>query len=176
MIPRATLGAALAASCLALGLDQAAKWAVLGPLGLGEGHHVVTLLPVLNLVFVRNYGVSFGLFAHDAVWTSWVLIAVALAVIAYLLTWLRGMEKLYPATGIGMVTGGALGNVLDRLIHGWVVDFIDVHIGGWHWPAFNLADAAITLGAAILVLDALLDMRRKRQAGHQAEEGKANAN
>jgi signal peptidase II len=80
---------------------------------------------------------------------------VALAVVAGLLWWLGRMERPLPALAIGLVVGGALGNVIDRLRFGAVVDFLDVHAAGWHWPAFNLADSAITVGVAGLVIDGL---------------------
>jgi len=96
--------------------------------------------------------VSFGLGAGSAVW---VLVGISLAIVAGLLVWLRQQERRWPAWAIGLVVGGALGNVIDRLHAPGVVDFLDFHVAGWHWPAFNLADSAITIGVAMLVIDGL---------------------
>lgn len=141
----------LVAAPVAMAIDQASKaWALdaLWP-PYSEG---VALLPVLNLRLGFNTGITFGMFAESAAGAVWLLVAIKLAVVGWLLHWLRGATSRLEATAIGLVIGGALGNILDRLRIGAVTDFLDAHLGGWHWPTFNLADVAIVCGVALLVL------------------------
>ena len=145
----------LLAGVVVLAADQASKWWILDFVDLPEVGQVV-VLPVLNLTFVRNYGVTFGLLAGFGQWSYLLLAAVALAVVAALGVWLRRAESRLVATALGAIVGGALSNVIDRLRFGYVVDFIHAHVGGWSWYVFNLADAAIVCGVAALVLDSLL--------------------
>jgi len=91
----------------------------------------------------------------------WLLSGVALAVVVTLLFWLRRSEHAMLAVGLGLVIGGALGNVVDRARYGAVVDFLDFHVAGWHWPAFNFADAGICIGAGLILVDGLLAPRRE---------------
>jgi len=107
------------------------------------------------LVLVWNRGISFGMFGGGAV-APWLLAVVALGVTLALFIWLRKVVSRLVAVAIGLVIGGALGNVVDRFKYGAVADFIDIHWGDYHWPAFNLADAAISVGVVILLIDALL--------------------
>lgn len=148
----------LLAAVLVIVLDQLAKAAMLDLLVERE---VVTVTPFLNLVLVWNTGVSFGLLANDAALTRWLLIGVSLIVSAALAVWLWRAGDRRVAVALGLIIGGALGNVIDRLLHRAVVDFLDFHLAGWHWPAFNLADGAITLGVAGLVLVTLLERPRR---------------
>ena len=143
-----------------LAADQASKWWILNSIDLPEVGQVV-VLPVLNLTFVRNYGVTFGLLAGFGQWSYLLLAAVALAVVAALGIWLRRAESRLVATALGAIVGGALSNIIDRLRFGYVVDFIHAHVGGWSWYVFNLADAAIVCGVAALVLDSLLPRARR---------------
>jgi signal peptidase II len=152
----------VAAAIVVLAADQASKWWILNGIRLPEIGQIV-LLPVLNLTFVRNYGVTFGLLTGFGQWSYLLLAAVALAVVIALGVWLRRAESQLVATALGAIVGGALSNVVDRLRFGYVVDFIHAHLGGWSWYVFNLADAAIVCGVAALVLDGLLP--RARQAG-----------
>jgi signal peptidase II len=149
---RAAYGRALPLAAAVVVLDQLSKWWILG---LMDPPREIVLAPFFNLVLAWNRGVSFSLFHSGAAYAPYILSAVALAVVAGLLWWLGRMERPLPILAIGLVVGGALGNVIDRLYHGAVVDFLDVHAVGWHWPAFNLADSAITLGVAGLVIDGL---------------------
>jgi signal peptidase II len=144
---------------LVFGLDQLTKWAALYVLDLPDRPIVVT--PFLNLVMVWNRGVSFGMLNSAGALAPWLLSGLALAVVIGLLVWLRRTEHWLNAIGIGLVIGGALGNVVDRLRYGAVVDFLDFHAAGYHWPAFNVADAAICIGAGVIVLDGLLAPRRQ---------------
>jgi signal peptidase II len=148
------------AGVVVLAADQASKWWILDSIDLPDVGQVV-VLPVLNLTFVRNYGVTFGLLAGFGQWSYLLLAAVALAVVAALGIWLRRAESRLVATALGAIVGGALSNVIDRLRFGYVVDFIHAHVGGWSWYVFNLADAAIVCGVAALVLDSLLPRARR---------------
>lgn len=131
---------------IALALDQATKaWARSWP-ALEEG---IEVLPVFNLVFVRNDGVSFGMLGGMAPW--WALVVLALGIMTVLTVWLWRTQSRFAGAALGLLIGGALGNVLDRLRHGEVTDFLDFHFRGYHWPAFNLADVAVFCGAVILV-------------------------
>lgn len=146
----------LAAAVLVV--DQLTKLWVSAALRLYEE---VVLLPFLNVTLVHNTGAAFSFLSSASGWQRWFFILLALAVSAAIVVWLRriGREQRWVPAGLALILGGALGNVWDRLAYGHVVDFIDVHYGGWHWPAFNAADSAITVGAAILILDALWSPR-----------------
>ncbi len=124
---------------------------------------IVLPTAVLTLTFVRNRGVTFGLLNGYGTWSYLVLAAVALAVVAALSVWLRRAESSLVAASLGAIAGGAIGNVIDRLRFGSVVDFIDAHLGDWHWYVFNVADAAIVCGVAVLVLESLLPQAGKRE-------------
>jgi len=152
MSPHRTFGLVLAAVVMVL--DQATKWWMLEVVGIGY-RPPIEVTPFFNLVMVWNRGVSFGLFAHEAEVMPYVLSGVALAISAALLVWLARAERRWIAAAVGLVIGGALGNVIDRLRFGAVADFLDVHAAGWHWPAFNVADAAISVGVGMILLDGL---------------------
>jgi lipoprotein signal peptidase len=140
---------------LILVLDQASKWWVLEVLRLPELRRVV-VTENFNLTMVWNRGVTFGLLASDFWWKPWLLGGLALAVAGFLLVWLSRAESRLVAIGLGGVIGGAVGNVIDRARFGAVVDFLDFHAFGFHWYAFNVADAAIVCGVGMLMLDALI--------------------
>lgn len=146
----------LAIALLVVVLDQATKLVVLGTFETGE---VRPVLPFFNLVLVWNRGVSFGMFGSGGAATRWLLTVLALVVVVALVIWLHRSESRVVASALGLVIGGAFGNVIDRVRFGAVVDFLDVHVAGWHWPAFNIADSAICIGAALLVLDSLFAPR-----------------
>jgi signal peptidase II len=117
------------------------------------------ITPFFNLVLTWNRGMSFGLFNTGAALNTLVFTAVAAVIVAGLLIWLRRVRERLLALSIGLVIGGAVGNVIDRLGRGAVVDFLDFHIGEWHWFAFNLADAAICVGVGLMAIDSLLGRR-----------------
>ena len=147
-------GLGIAASVIAI--DQISKFAVISMLAPYQG---LSITPFLNLVLVLNTGITFGFFASNDTFTRWTLIVLALIISTILTRWLISAEGRYVCVDLGMIIGGALGNVIDRLVHGAVVDFLDFHLYGWHWPAFNVADSAITLGVALFVLSSLLAQR-----------------
>ncbi|TQF79763.1 signal peptidase II [Elioraea sp. Yellowstone] len=147
------LGLAVAAAILLL--DQASKWWILEVVRLPEIGRIA-LTPFLNLTMVWNRGVTFGLLAGEAWWHAWALAAIALAVAGALTVWLARAPDRWTAVALGLVLGGAIGNVIDRIRFGAVVDFVDLHAFGWHWYVFNLADSAIVIGVGLLVAHALL--------------------
>jgi signal peptidase II len=155
---RAVLRWGLAAAGITLGLDQLSKWAILSLSGVADRPLQVT--PFFNLIMVWNRGVSFGMFDSAGGFAPWLLSGLALAVVVGLVIWLRRTEQLLTGLGIGLVIGGALGNVVDRIRFGAVVDFLDFHLAGYHWPAFNVADTGICVGAALMLADGLLVGRR----------------
>jgi signal peptidase II len=140
--------------------DQLTKIAVARVFAYGESHAIA---PFFNLVLVFNRGAAFSFLAMAGGWQRWAFTAlgvVAALVICYLLK-RHGAQKMF-CTALALILGGALGNVIDRLMYGHVIDFLDFHVGRWHWPAFNLADSAITIGAVLLVIDELRRVRGAR--------------
>jgi signal peptidase II len=157
------LGLGLAAAAVVAVLDQLTKGLVFGVFGLAflapppepPRASPVELAGFFDLVTVWNYGVSFGLGNFGSRAGSLAFTALAAVIVVALVVWLRRAERRIVALALGLVIGGAAGNVVDRLRFGAVFDFLDFHVWGWHWPAFNLADSAITVGVALLLLDAL---------------------
>ena len=144
----------LAIAVVALALDQVTKFFFYGLL-VESGRRAIEVLPFFNLVTVWNYGISFGLFNDGSAGASVIFVVLALAIVVALLLWLRSAGHPLVATALGLVIGGAIGNVVDRLRFGAVFDFLDFHVAGWHWPAFNVADSAISIGVVLLCIDAL---------------------
>ena len=130
-------------------LDQVTKLAILG-------RDVVDIYPemeftsFLNLVLVQNKGISFGLFSRYEV--GWLISILTIGIVVVLFIWMRKLERAILALPFSLIIGGAIGNLIDRLNYGFVVDFIDFHFFGWHWPAFNIADSAITVGVIFLLI------------------------
>ena len=143
------LGLGVAAAVVVL--DQVAKEAASRAL---EGADIAAL-PFLDLVLARNTGISFSLFAHGSEAARWALLAFTGAATLAVLAWLWRSRSRVAAFGLGLVLGGAVGNGLDRIVRGSVIDFLDLHFGAWHLFVFNLADAAISLGVAVLLWDGL---------------------
>ncbi len=141
-------------------LDQASKWLALGKLVL---HESVPLAPFLNLTLVYNKGAAFGFLSTASGWQNLFFIGVAFVATVVILYLLRrmGAKDRFMAVALMLILGGAIGNLIDRLLYGHVVDFIDVYYGTWHWPAFNVADSAITVGAVMIALDAIGIGRRQ---------------
>lgn len=138
---------ALAAGIIVV--DQISKQAILRTLQLGER---IELTPFFNLVLAYNPGAAFSFLADAGGWQKWFFVALALGISAWIISMLRrhGEERLL-ALALTLILGGALGNVIDRFAYGAVVDFLDFHWAGMHWPAFNVADSAICVGAALMV-------------------------
>lgn len=143
-------------------LDQGSKLLVQALLAV---HEPVAVLPSLNLFLTYNTGAAFSFLRDAGGWQRWLFVALAVAVSVFILLWLRRVppENRWLAAALALVLGGAIGNLIDRLSRpdGGVVDFIDVYYGSWHWPAFNLADSAISVGAVMLLWSALRGERSK---------------
>jgi signal peptidase II len=136
-------------------VDQAVKQVLLHY--LPKVDDVATIITgFFRLVTVWNRGVSFGLMSHEGVVPPWALSGVAILVCIGLFIWLRRTDRPFTAWGIGLVMGGAIGNVIDRARWGAVFDFADFYVGQWHWPAFNVADSAIVVGVGLMLLDSLI--------------------
>ena len=144
-------------------LDQMSKWLMLELIFTPP--RVINLLPFLNLSPVWNRGVSFGLLDDAGAWSPLVLTVLALAVAAALPIVARQWDKL-SRMGAMMMAGGAAGNGIDRIIHGKVVDFIDFFVGQWHWPAFNVADMAIIVGAGLIILGSIFSGQANNKASN----------
>ncbi|MDP0590290.1 MAG: signal peptidase II [Candidatus Endonucleobacter bathymodioli] len=133
-------------------LDQATKWLAVHGMHLYEQ---ITVLPIFSLTLTYNTGAAFSFLSNESGWQRWFLSTVSVIVSFMLVRWLYGLKKheVLQACAMALILGGATGNLFDRLIHGYVVDFILIHYDRFYFPAFNLADSAITIGAAMLVLD-----------------------
>ena len=160
----------LVVAILVIVFDQATKWWIMAM--VMQPPRIIPVTPFFNLVMGWNRGISFGLFDGDSAINVWVLPLVALAIVAALVVWLRRVQGVWLASAIGLVIGGALGNVVDRLRFGAVADFLDFHVAGYHWPAFNVADSGITVGVTMLVLDSLFlgGEKPKNKGGAEVKE------
>lgn len=141
-------------------LDQLSKWLVVSHLAVYDS---IRVLPVFNLVLIHNPGAAWSFLAGASGWQRWFFTILALVVSAAIVVWMRFLprrEYRWRAIALALVLAGALGNVIDRLWHGYVIDFLQFHYHGWYYPAFNLADSAITVGAAMLILEGLFSRRR----------------
>ena len=152
--------AAYGIALLVIVLDQLSKAYILDGLSLREIGRVAVFPPVFNVSYVENSGVSFGLFGGGS--ARWLLSVFSVVVAGALAWWATKADRRLLIAAIGLVIGGAVGNVIDRMLHGYVIDFLDFHYRGWHFPAFNVADSAITIGAVGLILDELLRVRRAK--------------
>ena len=140
--------------------DQFTKVLILGYYKLGDSTYVTSFF---NIVRAHNTGAAFSFLAGASGWQRWFFTGIGIVATLFILWMLRSHahQKLF-AFALACILGGAVGNVVDRLLHGYVVDFIQVHWGGWYFPAFNVADSAITAGAIGLILDEVLRVRRAR--------------
>ena len=150
----------LGSAALVIVLDQLAKALVVHTMQLGDSHRITSFF---NIVRWHNTGAAFSLLHDAAGWQRWMFVGLG-ALAAVFIVWMlrrHGGQRLF-SWALALILGGALGNVIDRLLHGYVVDFIQVHYGGAFFPSFNVADSAITVGAGLLILDELLRVRRSR--------------
>jgi signal peptidase II len=150
----------LAVATVVVVFDQLSKAAVRGYFAgyAADEHENVTSF--FNIVLIYNRGMSFGLFNGGGGLNALLFSLVAAAIVTALIYWLSRVESPLLAVAIGLIIGGAVGNVVDRIRLGAVIDFLDFHAGSWHWPAFNIADSAICIGVAVMLLDGLL-LRRE---------------
>ncbi|WMY96707.1 MAG: signal peptidase II [Arsenophonus sp.] len=124
-----------------------------------ELYSYIKLMPYLNITYVRNYGVAFSFLAHQKTWEFYffVLIAIIICIILILIMYYQEIKKKINNIAYSIIIGGALGNLYDRIVYGFVIDFIDFHINNLHWPIFNIADIAICIGAGLIILDHVID-------------------
>jgi len=150
-------------SVVVLILDQCTKLLADAMLSM---HQSVVLLPFLALRKAYNYGAAFSFLGDASGWQRWFFIVLALVVIGILVAWLRRLPpgNTVARVALVLILGGAAGNVIDRVVYGYVIDFIDVFYGSWHWPTFNIADSAISVGAFLLLLDAFREHRKAAPA------------
>ena len=141
----------LALAAVVAVLDQFTKQLILGHYRLGDATYVTSFF---NVVRAHNTGAAFSFLAGAGGWQRWFFTVLALGVSGWIVFMLRSHagQKLL-SLALALIMGGALGNVIDRALYGHVIDFLDFHLAGWHWPAFNVADSGITVGAVLLVLD-----------------------
>jgi signal peptidase II len=151
----------LALALILLIADQLTKTLILGYYQLGDSTYITSFF---NIVRVHNTGAAFSFLAAESGWQRWLFTGIGVAAAIFILWMLRSHagERLF-SFALACILGGAVGNVVDRLLHGYVVDFLQFHWNNrWFFPAFNIADAAITIGAVALILDELLRVRRAR--------------
>ena len=144
-------------AALIFAADQISKWLVTGPLGLVIEGQQLKLIPVFDLTRVHNYGISLGLAQAQNDTHRWLLVAVTAGIALGVAWWIRKEEARGDQLALAMILGGALGNIVDRVQFGYVVDFLDLHFGSWRpFYVFNVGDAAISIGVVILLLRAFL--------------------
>lgn len=156
-------------SVLVFVLDQWSKMAVVDALNLYQSEQV---MPMFNLTYVHNYGAAFSFLHGAGGWQRWFFTGIAIAVSVMILWWLKQTprpQRLLPIA-FSFILGGALGNVYDRLMHGYVIDFLDFYVNNYHWPAFNLADSAIFIGAVLLIIDMLKNKDKSASAASVSGE------
>ena len=150
----------LAWAVLLMGADQITKSLILNHYQLGDSTFITSFF---NIVRAHNTGAAFSFLSDAGGWQRWLFTGIGVAATIFIVWQLRAHpgQKLF-SFALSSILGGAVGNVVDRLMHGYVVDFLDFHVRGWHFPAFNIADAGITVGAVCLILDELLRVRGAR--------------
>jgi signal peptidase II len=139
-------------SALVIVVDQVTKRVIDSAMQL---HQTIELVPYFQLTYMRNQGAAFSFLSGAGGWQRWFFIGLAIVASVFIFVWLRKLDpsRRREAVAWALVLGGALGNLIDRILYGYVIDFLDVYVGDWHWPAFNVADSAITVGVALLLLD-----------------------
>ncbi len=137
--------------------DISIKLLVMKDMGYGWANRI-EILPFFNLLYVHNYGAAFSFLSDQSGWQRWFFTGIAVVVCGVLISWMRKAKQTEKLNNIAyaLIIGGALGNVFDRVTHGFVVDYLDFFWGNYHWPAFNLADATICIGAGLIILDGFL--------------------
>ena len=154
---------------LVFALDRLTKSAISSSLPVGGSRGVID--GFFDLVHFRNTGMAFSLFADSEPWfREWVLPAAQIAIVVLVVLMFRSLGESAPMSrlALALVLGGAAGNLYDRMLHGYVTDFLDFYLASYHWPAFNVADSAITVGAGLLILDSVLGRHGPRHAAGEA--------
>ena len=141
-------------SLLVLILDQASKLAIDASMQLFES---IPILPSFNLTYVHNTGAAFSFLSQAGGWQRWLFAGLAVVMSSIIAVWLLRLQKheTLMATALSWVLGGAIGNLIDRVAYGYVIDFLDVYYKTWHWPAFNIADSAICIGVGLMLLESI---------------------
>ena len=140
--------------------DQFTKWLAQASL---IPYQPVPVIPMFNLTLAYNTGAAFSMLSDASGWQRWFFVSLAIVVVIVLFSWvwrMRADERLH-AISITLILGGAVGNLIDRLLHGYVVDFLDVYYGSYHWPIFNIADSAITVGVVVLIIDMFINQKNE---------------
>jgi signal peptidase II len=148
-------------SAFVLVIDQLTKRVVDTSMQL---HETIELIPFFQLTYMRNEGAAFSFLSGAGGWQRWFFIGLAVIASVFICFWLKRLANTqrWEAIAWALVLGGALGNLIDRILYGYVIDFLDVYYGDWHWPAFNVADSAITLGVILLLMDSFWPTQSKR--------------
>jgi signal peptidase II len=139
-------------SLLAVILDQVSKLAIAGSMQLYQS---IEIVPYFNLTYVHNTGAAFSFLSEAGGWQRWFFAGLALVISVVIAVWLARLKQheTLLAVALSLILGGAIGNLIDRLAYGYVIDFLDVYYQTWHWPAFNIADSAITLGVVLMLVE-----------------------
>ena len=139
-------------SLLAVILDQGTKLVIDSSMQLYQS---IPVIPYFNLTYVHNTGAAFSFLSDAGGWQRWFFAGLALVISIAITVWLAKLQKheTLLAVALALVLGGAIGNLIDRLAYGYVIDFLDVYVGNWHWPAFNIADSAITVGVGLMLAE-----------------------
>lgn len=148
---------------LAFVADLGSKAIVIDKFTLGES---INLLPVFNFTYARNYGAAFSMLSDAGGWQRWLFGLIAIAVSGMLIYWLKKQKftQYWSNISYALILGGALGNLLDRMVHGYVIDFLHVYWENYHFPIFNLADVWICIGAGMLIIEALMEGKNKKES------------
>lgn len=150
------LALGLSAAAIVFAGDRISKWWMLNQLDM-PSRGQISVSPFFDLVMVWNKGISFGMFGDGGTGQRWILTAISIAIVSVLFYWMQRTSDRLSAVAYGLIVGGAVGNIYDRFSYGAVADFFDFHIGPYHWPAFNIADSAITIGVLLVIAQAVLD-------------------
>jgi len=147
-------------SALAIGLDQASKLAIDKSFALYES---MAVMPFFNLTYVHNTGAAFSFLSEAGGWQRWFFAALAIVMSTIMTIWLTRLKEneTLLAVSLSLILGGAMGNLIDRLAYGYVIDFLDVYYGTYHWPAFNIADSAITIGVTLMLVESFKSQEEK---------------
>ena len=150
-------------SLIVIGLDQISKQLIESSFLVFE---TVPVLPFMNLTLAYNEGAAFSFLSDQGGWQRWLFVGLALVVTAVLVVWLSRLQprERLVAVALSLVIGGAVGNLIDRILFGHVIDFLDFYYGQWHWPAFNIADSAITIGVVLMFVDVLFGSSGETEA------------
>lgn len=147
-------------AALAIGFDQASKLAIDKSFQLYES---INVMPFFNLTYVHNTGAAFSFLSEAGGWQRWFFAALAIIMSTIMTIWLTRLKEneTLLAVALSLILGGAIGNLIDRLFYGYVIDFLDVYYGTYHWPAFNIADSAITIGVALMLVESFKSQEEK---------------